>query len=389
MAIASATGGSFPLTDEQHSFADALDQLCRKHLTQEYVRRLDEEQRYPDEAMAALAESGWAALAVPEAYGGEGGSVRDLVVVHETLAFHSLAVAQAYFSLWVLGAETIARLGSEDQRRHWLPRLAKGAARVGFALTEPGSGSDAAALRTTAARAGDDFVLNGQKVFITGAAVADAIITVARTSADAERHSGLSLFLVDPRTPGVTVSKLSKLGLKPLDLCEVFFADAELPAGALLGTLDEGWSELRPGFARERVCLAAVCLGAMRHVLELSTAHAREREAFGQPIGRFQMVAEKLVDMRVELEAARLLVWRAAERIDEGGPAEVDAAIAKLYAARAYVSAAREGVQVFGGYGYTDEYPVARHYRDSKFLEIGGGTSEIQKLIVGRSMGLL
>jgi alkylation response protein AidB-like acyl-CoA dehydrogenase len=389
MAIASVTGGYFPLTDEQHSLADALDRLCHKHLPEEYLRRLDEEQRYPEEGMAALAEGGWAALAVTEPYGGEGGSVRDLVVAHETLSYHSLAVAQAYFSLWVLGAETIARLGSEDQRRRWLPRLAKGAARVGFALTEPGSGSDAAALRTTAERAGDGFVLNGQKVFITGAAVADTIITVARTSRHAERQSGLSLFLVDPRAAGVTVSKLSKVGLRALDLCEVFLADVELPAGALLGTLDEGWSELRPGFARERVCLAAICLGAMRQVLELATAHAREREAFGQPIGSFQMVAEKLVDMRVELEAARLLVWRAAERIDEGRPADVDAAIAKLYAARAYVAAAREGVQVFGGYGYTEEYPVARHYRDSKFLEIGGGTSEIQKLIIGRSMGLL
>jgi alkylation response protein AidB-like acyl-CoA dehydrogenase len=375
-------------TDEQRSMAEAIDALCARHASPDEVATWDREERYPAAAMAALAEAGWAGLAVPVEYGGTGGSMMDLVVVHRALARHSLALAQAYYSLWVLGADAIARLGDEAQRAEWLPRIASGEALVAFALTEPGSGSDATALRTAARRDGDDFVVDGQKVFITGADVADVIVTTARTSGATGDRSGLSLLLVDPKDPGVTLRRLSKLGLKALDLCEVFLEGARVPAGGVLGPLGDGWSALRPGLAGERLLLSAICVGAGAHVLELACEHARDREAFGRPIAEFQLVLDKLVEMRLALEVADLLTCRAADGVDAGRPSPVDASLAKLHSTRSYVTATREGAQVFGGYGFINEYPIARHYRDAKYLEIGGGTSEIQKLIIGRSMGL-
>jgi len=376
-------------TDEQRRMAEALDDLCARHAPRERVAEWDADERYPAEAMEALAGAGWAGLAIAREYGGSGGSMTDLVCAHRALARHSLALAQAYYSLWVLGADAIARLGDDAQRAEWLPRLARGEARIAFALTEPGSGSDAAALRTTARCSDGHFVVDGQKVFITGAAVADVIVTLARTDPDAgDRHAGLSLLLLDPSAPGVTVRPLSKLGLKALDLCEVFLDGVEVPEPNLLGPLDGGWAALQPGLSAERLLLAAISVGAAAEVIELACAHARGREAFGRPIGDHQLVLDKLVEMRLALEAGDLLTWRAAAGVDAGDAAEIDASLAKLHATRAYVTATREGAQIFGGYGFTNEYPISRHYRDAKYLEIGGGTSEIQKLIIGRAMGL-
>jgi alkylation response protein AidB-like acyl-CoA dehydrogenase len=374
---------------DQKAMTDAVAQLCARHITEDYLKDCDRQARYPEEAMQALARAGWAGLAVPAEYGGSGGSARDLAVVHRTIARYGLAPAQAFFSLWALGAEAISRLGDEAQRAAWLPRLAEGEAKVAFALTEPGAGSDAAALRTRGERRGARLVINGQKVFITGAAVSDVIITAVRTGPRTSEAKGISLVLVDPHAAGVTISKLDKIGLRSLDLCEVFLEDVEVPLDAVLGPLDRGWESLRAGLASERMLVSAICVGAMHQILDLCVAYAREREAFGQPIGAFQLVAERIVNMRVAMEAADLLVSRAATAIDERRPdAAVLAAVAKLHATEAYVTATRDGVQVFGGYGFTEEYPVARHYRDAKFMEIGGGTSEIQKMIIARSMGL-
>ncbi len=379
-----------PLSAQQRELAEALTDLCKRHVTPEYVKRCDDEQLYPQEALAELASAGWAGLAVAGEHGGAGGSAVDLALAHRTIARHGFAVAQAYYSLWVLGANAIAALGSDEQKADWLPRLARGQLRVAFALTEPESGSDAAALRTTATREGDAFRVNGQKLFITGATVADLIITVVRTDPDvADRREGLSLLVIDADAPGIRVQPLDKLGLRAIDLSEVFFADVAVPAARLLGPLHHGWPSLRPHLSLERVLLAAICVGAIDELVELSSQYARQRVAFGQPISRFQLVADKLVSMRVSGQAAGLLVENAAATIDEGEPAEADAAAAKLFAAEAYASAAREAVQIFGGYGYTNDYPVARHYRDAKYMEIGGGTSEIQKLLIARSMELV
>jgi alkylation response protein AidB-like acyl-CoA dehydrogenase len=377
--------------ETQRAVITTLEKLCQIGIPQSYIDECDANGNYPQRAMDELALNGWSALAVPEEYGGTAASCVDLVAVQMTLAHHALCVAQAYYSLWVLPAELIARVGTRDQQEAWLPRIASGEAKIAFALTEPDSGSDAAKIRTRMITNGDDSVqISGQKVFTSGAAVADLIITVVRSSESSETQGGLSLVMVDPASPGVEVKPIRKMGLKPLDLCEVYFDDVKVDKGAVLGPKGEAWRALQPTLTRERALLAAICTGALRDVLELSSDYARTREAFGQPISQFQMIADKIVQIRLKSEAAELLTLRAAGSIDAGLPqSRTDAALAKLFASTAYVDAAREGVQIFGGYGYSDEYRISRHYRDSKYLEIGGGTSEILKVIIARSMNLL
>jgi alkylation response protein AidB-like acyl-CoA dehydrogenase len=305
------------------------------------------------------------------------------------LARHSLAVAQAFYSLWLLGAEAFHRLGTPTQREAWLPRLAEGDARIAFALTEPDSGSDASALRSRAVRTSDGFRITGQKVFITGAAVADRIVTAVRTADGDRPHDGISLLVVDPSAPGVTVRPLDKIGLRAIDLCEVFLSDVEVSDGDVLGTPGGAWRDLRPGLAKERLFLAAICSGALFDLVGRVVEQATARSAFGRPIGGHQMIAERIVRMRLAADTAAGLVREAALAVDAGDrDAAPKAAAAKLHASEAYVGAAREATQIFGGYGFTEDYPVARHYRDCKYLEIGGGTSQIQVIVVARSMGL-
>lgn len=379
------------LTTEQRDLVEALNDLCDRVLTVDYLARTDREARYPTEAMDALVAAGWAAAVVPPEFGGSLATPSELVVVLETLARRSLTVGQAFYSMWLLGAEAIDRLGTPRQREHWLPRIAQDGAHVAFALTEPGSGSDAAALTTRATPEGDSYRVSGQKVFITGAAVADTIVTAVRTSTDgASKSSGITTLMVDPSSPGVEVRKLNKMGIRGLDLCEVFLDDARVPASDVLGEVDHGWRGLTPGLALERMYLAALCVGALRHLVEECSAHALARASFGKPLASHQLVADKIVEMRVSLDTARATVKHVAALVEQGDPSAVVAAsVAKLHASRAYVSACREAVQVFGGYGFTDEYPVSRHYRDCKYLEIGGGSSEIQKIVIGRSMGFV
>ena len=206
----------------------ALDELCAAHLTEAYVAHCDTHQSFPYEALEALAKAGWAGVCVPQDYGGDGASMKMLAAVHRTLSRYSLAVGQAFFSMWVLGAQLITRAGTEVQRKEYLPQIASGTALIGFALTEPEAGSDARALQTTARRVADGWQVTGQKVFITGAAVSDAIITVVKTD-DRSRSAGLSMLLIDPRSPGVTIRKLPKVGLRAIDLCEVFFDEVSVP----------------------------------------------------------------------------------------------------------------------------------------------------------------
>jgi alkylation response protein AidB-like acyl-CoA dehydrogenase len=375
---------------ETAAIRDAVDAFAAKHLTPDYLDRCDREARYPREAMDALAANGWSALPVPEEFGGEGASITALTTVHEALARHSVVVAQTYFSMWVLGADAVTRLGTPAQQQRWLPQLAAGKSLIAFALTEPESGSDAAALRTSSVRTDSGgFRVSGQKVFITGAAVSDVIVTAVRTSQGKKKHDGISLLLIDPSHEGVTIRPLSKLGIKALDLCEVYFDQVEVERDDVLGGEGQGWAALQPGLGRERLFLAAIAVGGLRDVVERSLTYAKERRSFGKPIGDHQMIAAKLVDMHVALQAATELITRAARLIESNhADAAVAASAAKLFATDAYMSAAREGIQILGGYGYTDDYPLARHYRDAKYLEIGGGTSEIQKIVIARSLGL-
>jgi alkylation response protein AidB-like acyl-CoA dehydrogenase len=375
------------LTSEQRAMVEAIDQVCATTATDELKLAWDREQRFPHEAMDALAEAGWASLAVSQEHGGAGASAADLAVVHEALGRHSLVLAQTYFSLWVLGAEAISRVGTDEQKKEWLPRIAEGKALVAFAMTEPGTGSDARAMTSRARPEGDGFLVTGQKTFITGAMVSDVIITAVRTEESGAPR--ISLVMIDPKAPGVSIRPIAKIGLKALDLCEVFLDDVRIGAADFLGPMHGGWDVLRTGLAKERLFLAALSVGAHCDVLERSIEYATMRTTFGEPIGNRQMISSKITRMLADMESARGLVRRAAQFVDGNLPGANEASsLAKWIATEYYVSAAREGSQIFGGYGFAEEYAVARHVRDCKYLEVGGGSSEIQQIVLGRSLGL-
>ena len=376
----------FDLTESQRAMTDALRTFLLKECPIEYVRQCDEAEHYPSELFAKLAAQGWLGLPIPEAYGGTGGSCTDLIVFLEELAAHFEAAANIYYTTIVIAADALSHFGSEAQKRDLLPRLARGEIRFAFSLSEPNSGSDAASLRTRAVRQGDDWVIDGQKMFCSCAQVADWILLMARSDADAPKHDGISMILLDPKTPGVEIRRIKKLGLKPMDLNEIFLTDVRVPADRVVGEVNRGWRNVLKTLDYERCCLSAVNVGAARSCLDKALAYTKEREQFGQKIAQFQLTRAKLADMEMEIDAARLLLYRSASLVDRGIPNNKESAIANLYSSEAYVRAALNGMRLMGGWGYLMEFDMQRHFRDSKLAEIGGGTSEILRIVISREM---
>jgi len=376
----------FDLTESQRAMTDALRNFLLKECPIEYVRQCDEAEHYPSELFAKLAAQGWLGLPIPEAYGGTGGSCTDLIVFLEELAAHFEAAANIYYTTIVIAADALSHFGSEAQKRDLLPRLARGEIRFAFSLSEPNSGSDAASLRTRAVRQGDDWVIDGQKMFCSCAQVADWILLMARSDADAPKHDGISMILLDPKTPGVEIRRIKKLGLKPMDLNEIFLTDVRVPADRVVGEVNRGWRNVLKTLDYERCCLSAVNVGAARSCLDKALAYTKEREQFGQKIAQFQLTRAKLADMEMEIDAARLLLYRSASLVDRGIPNNKESAIANLYSSEAYVRAALNGMRLMGGWGYLMEFDMQRHFRDSKLAEIGGGTSEILRIVISREM---
>ncbi|MBM3524223.1 MAG: acyl-CoA dehydrogenase, partial [Alphaproteobacteria bacterium] len=318
----------FDLTDSQRQMRDALRAFLVKECPIEYVRQCDEAERYPSELFAKLTAQGWLGLPIPEAYGGTGGSCTDLAVFLEEFASHFEAAANIYYTTIVIAADALTHFGSEAQKRELLPRLARGEIRFAFSLSEPNSGSDAASLRTRAVRDGDRWVINGQKMFCSCAQVADFILLMARTNTEAPKHDGISMILLDPKTPGVEIRRLKKLGLKPMDLNEIFLSDVRVPVDRVVGEVDRGWRNVLKTLDYERCCLSAVNVGAARSCLDKALAYTKEREQFGQKIAQFQLTRAKLADMEMEIDAARLLLYRSAALVDRGIANNKESAIA-------------------------------------------------------------
>lgn len=377
---------NFEISDEQRLMRDSLRSFLTKECPIDYVRACDEEERFPFELYDKLAAAGWLGLPIPEAYGGMGGSCTDLAVFLEEFAKHFEAGANIYYTTIVIATDAITHFGTEAQKRELLPKLAKGEIRFAFSLSEPNSGSDAASLRTRAVLEGDQWVINGQKMFCSCAQEADYILLMARSDADAPKHKGITMFLLDPKTPGVEIRKLKKLGLKPMDLNEIFLTDVRLPKDAIIGTVNAGWSNALKTLDYERCCLSAVNVGAAQSCLDKALAYTGEREQFGQKINSFQLSRAKLADMDMEIEAARLLLYRSANLVDRGIPNNKESATANLFSSETYVRAALNGMRLMGGWGYLMEYDMQRHFRDSKLAEIGGGTSEILRIIISREL---
>jgi alkylation response protein AidB-like acyl-CoA dehydrogenase len=371
------------LSQEHRLFRDGVREFAEGEIAP-IAEELDRTGRFPTEEVRAAGRLGLLGIPIPEAYGGAGADT-----VSYALAIEELTRVDSSFAITVaahtsLGTMPIYLYGTEEQRQEWLPRLAGGEALAAFGLTEPGAGSDAGATRTTARLEDGDWVVDGSKMFITNAGTPlSACVTItARTGEDE-----VSNLIVPNGTPGYEVSApLKKMGWKASDTRALSFDGCRVPEGNLLGPRGAGFRQFLEILDGGRISVAAMGLGLAEGVLDQSLAYAREREQFGRPIASFQAVQFKLADMATEIEAARSLVLRAAWLKDQDRPFAQAAAMAKLYTGELARRAANEALQIHGGYGYMDEYPVSRFYRDAKILEIGEGTNEIQRLIIARSL---
>jgi alkylation response protein AidB-like acyl-CoA dehydrogenase len=378
----------FSLSEEQVLLRDTVRKLMDRVATAEYVRRLDREQAYPYELYAAWVDAGLLRLPFPEAYGGLGGSVIDMAIVAEEISRKSADLYMAFAGSTFCGLN-ILRKASEEQKRHWLPRLLAGEVRMAISISEPDAGSDVGAMRTSARRDGDHWIINGQKLWSSGAGADKAVINVyVKTDPKAPARAGLSLFLVDNTTPGVKLTKLDMLGRRCTGTYEIFFEDARVPADRLIGGENKGWDCLLSGLQVERVCSAAGNCGAAQAAVDLALAYAKERKQFGRPIGSFQAIAHMLADMQTEVEAARSLMWRAAWMVASGQDALREISMAKLLSSETYAKVANLGMQILGAYGYTMEFDMQRHFRDSRASTIAAGTSQIQRNLIANLMGL-
>lgn len=379
----------FELSEEQHAFMRSVREFAAETVAPGASER-DREGRFDRDVWDSCGRFGLCGLPVPEEHGGSGADVVTTGLGLEALAYGGLD-AGLNLSLGAhltIGAMPIALHGTEQQKQRWLPKLATGEHIGAFAITEPGAGSDAAGITTTARREGDVFVLNGAKTFCTNGSVADVITVIAVTDPDAPAGRRMTAFLMPGDTDGLSFGEdLHKMGNRSSPTSELFLDDIELPESAILG--DEGsalWQVAFECFDWERTCMIASAIGGMQRTLDDSVTYAKEREAFGRSIGRFGSIQEKLADMRIRVEAARLLQRRAAWLKDQGLEHQVEASIAKAYAGEAAVQSALDGVQLHGGWGYIQDFPVERGLRDAKLATIGGGTTEIQKMVIARSL---
>ncbi len=333
-----------------------------------------------------LGKLGFLGLTIPEEYGGSGGDHLAYCLVLEELGRGDSAVRGIVSVSLGLVAKSVNAFGTEEQKRHWLPRLTSGEALGCFALTEPGTGSDAANLTTRAVRDGDDhWRLSGTKTFITNGTWADIALVFARTGEAG--HRGITAFLVPTDLPGFTRTEIhGKLGLRGQATAELSFDGVRVPDSARLGELGKGFTVAMAALAKGRMSVAAGCVGIARACLDAAVRYAGEREQFGTPIASHQLVQQLLAGIAVDVEAARLLTWKVADHIERGLPFATESSVAKLFASEAAVRAANNALQVFGGYGFIDEYPVGKYLRDARVMTLYEGTSQIHQLLIGRAL---
>jgi isovaleryl-CoA dehydrogenase len=373
------------LTDDERELRDAIRRFARKEIAP-VADRMDREDYFPRDVFARLGEQGFLGVTIPTEYGGLGLSYRSQALILEEIARVSPALALSVGAHSNLFGDNVGRNGTDRQRQEFLPAVARGEAIGALALTEPNAGSDAVALRTTAERYEDHFVLNGAKQFITNGPIADSLLVYAKTKPDRGAH-GITAFIVRRDTPGFSVAKsLDKMGMRGSPTGELAFQDCAVPLDRVVGTENEGVAVMMGGLNVERAVLAAIPVGIMAECLDRSVEYARQREQFGQKIGKFQLIQEKLANMFTELEASRRLVFWALDEVTRDPRHMGPSAAALTYASEASTRVALEAIQVHGGYGYMRDLPLERLARDAKLLEIGAGTSEIRRLLLAREL---
>ena len=373
------------LTPEQKLLRDTARDFATKEVLPA-AAAIDREHRFPKELVAKMGQLGLMGVAVPEAWGGAGMDTVSYALALEEISRACASTGVIMSVLNSLVCDPILHYGSDAQKKRWLPALTGGQALGCFALSEPEAGSDASAQRTTAVRDGEGYVINGTKNFITNGPVADVVVLFATTE-PAQKARGISAFLIPTDTPGLKIGATDdKLGIRGALSSQIFLTDCALGADALLGAPGQGFKIAMSTLDGGRIGIAAQAVGIARAAFEDATKYALERKTFGQPIAEHQAIQFKLADMCTEIDAARLLTWRAAVKKDSGGRYTSEAAMAKLFASEAANRAAKEAVQVFGGYGYLTDFPVERHFRDAKITEIYEGTSEIQRLVIASAL---
>ncbi|MDX6535009.1 MAG: short-chain 2-methylacyl-CoA dehydrogenase [Gaiellales bacterium] len=375
----------FDLSDEHALFRSTVREFAERAIAP-VAEELDREGRFPVELVEQAAELGLLGIPLPERYGGAGSDTLAYAIAIEELARVDSSFAITVAAHTSLGTMPIHLYGSDEQRERWLPELVSGRGLASFGLTEPGAGSDAGATRTTARLEDGEWVIDGTKMFITNAGTAlSRVVTITALTGDDE----ISNIVVENGTAGYEQSApLKKMGWRSSDTRELVFRGCRVPEGNLLGPRGNGFKQFLEILDGGRISVAALGLGMAQGAFEMALRYAQEREQFGRPIGRFQAVQFKLADMATEIEAARNLVYKSAWLKDGGRPFAQAAAIAKLYTGELARRACNESLQIHGGYGFMDEYPISRFYRDAKVLEIGEGTNEVQRLVIARGLGL-
>jgi len=390
-----STESTFALSREHEEFRRTVREFAEAEIGP-HAAQWDRDHHFPVDVVHKMGALGLFGLTSPEEYGGAGedGDFTSLCVAIEEIGRVDQSMGITLEAAVGLGINPILTYGTDEQKQTWLPDLVAGTALAGFGLTEPGAGSDAGATRTKAVLTDGEWVVNGAKQFITnsGSSITSVVTVTARTGDRGDGRPELSTIMVPSGTPGFTAEKAyDKLGWHASDTHPLSFEDARVPEANLLGERGRGYAQFLATLDDGRVAIAALAVGCIQACLDLSLSYAGERQTFGGPIGRKQGVAFQIADLEVMLHASRLLTYRAASMKDAGAPMrefKQAAAVAKLYATESAVTATRIATQVFGGYGFMEEYPVARFYRDAKVLEIGEGTSEVQRMLIARGLGL-
>jgi alkylation response protein AidB-like acyl-CoA dehydrogenase len=376
---------NFSYTEQQAMIRDSVREFAKKEVLPHY-RVWDESQEFPRHIFEKLGEMGLMGMLIPEEYGGAGMSYDEYIIAIEELAKVCGSVGLSYAAHNSLCSMHLFTFGNEEQRRKYSPKLASGEFIGAWALTEPNTGSDAMRMMCTAKKEGNEWVINGQKTFITHGKTGDVVVVIARTGELLDSR-GMTTFIVERGNPGLKAGKKEdKLGMRASETAEVIFENCRVSEDAVLGKEGDGFIQAMKILDGGRISIAALSLGIAKGAFEAAVKYSKEREQFGRPIADKQAIAFKLADMATQIEAAELLIYQSAYLKNNGKKVTKESAIAKYYASEIACKVANEAVQIFGGYGYIKEFPVEKHYRDAKLCTIGEGTSEIQKLVISREI---
>jgi len=375
------------LTEEQQAWRETCYRFMEKEITREYIRKCDMDREYYYEGYEKIAKAGWLGLLVPKEMGGLGGNGTDYALMCEAAARYSFDFTGGVVGLVTFTAQNLVTYGNDDQRKRYLEPYLKGKTRFAIGISEPQAGSDASATRTRAVRDGDDYVITGLKQWTSGSGAKDAVIfMLVRTDPNSEKHKGLSTILVPNNLPGMELRKLKTLARRGTGTYQVFLDNVRVPAANLVGKEGQGWEIIGAHLELERIAAASGYVGCAQQAVDDALQYAHQREQFGQPIYNFQVIKHMLADMQTEVDAARLLVYRAAATHDAGQSALREVSMAKLYASETLQKVGRMGVQIMGGFGMLPEADMERYFREGMQATVGGGTSQIQRSVIAKTM---